>query len=85
MRDEKDVRTAVEGGADAVGFVTEVTVVENGTPVATGETGELVVDGPTVTPGYLDAERTAEAFGEYGLHTGDVGYRDADGRLWVLG
>jgi o-succinylbenzoate---CoA ligase len=24
------------------------------------------------------------AFGERGLHTGDVGYADEDGRLWVL-
>jgi len=46
--------------------------------------GELVVSGPTVTPGYLDEANTASAFGERGLHTGDVGYRDADGRLWIL-
>ena len=52
---------------------------------APGETGELVVSGPTVTPGYLDEQRTNEAFGEYGLHTGDLGYRDDDGRLWVIG
>jgi O-succinylbenzoic acid--CoA ligase len=61
----------------------DVTVVDSsGTPVGAGETGEIVVDGPTVTPGYLDSEA---AFGEYGLHTRDMGYRDADGRLWVLG
>jgi O-succinylbenzoic acid--CoA ligase len=64
---------------------TTVTVVEDGAPVAPGETGELVVDGATVTPGYLDEERTTEAFGPRGLHTGDLGYRDEDGRLWVLG
>ncbi len=66
-------------------LVTSVSVVGDGVPLDPGEAGELVVDGPTVTPGYLDAERTAAAFGEYGLHTGDVGYRDADGHLWVLG
>ncbi|MDY6818253.1 MAG: o-succinylbenzoate--CoA ligase [Halobacteriales archaeon] len=65
---------------------TDVTVIdEDGTPVETGEIGELVVDGPTVTPGYYDApERTAEAFCTYGLRTGDIGYRDQGGRLWVL-
>ncbi|WP_459809506.1 o-succinylbenzoate--CoA ligase [Halopiger thermotolerans] len=64
---------------------TDVTVIdEDGDPVPVGEPGELVVAGPTVTPGYLDADRTAEAFGERGLHTGDIGYRDADGRLWIL-
>jgi O-succinylbenzoic acid--CoA ligase len=50
-----------------------------------GETGELVVSGPTVSPGYLDADATAAAFGEDGLHTGDVGYRDEGGRVWIVG
>ncbi|AXG07399.1 o-succinylbenzoate--CoA ligase [Haloplanus rubicundus] len=49
-----------------------------------GETGELVVSGPTVSPGYLDAEATAAAFGDGGLRTGDVGYRE-DGLFWVVG
>ena len=63
---------------------TTVTVVdEDGDPVAPGETGEIVVSGPTVTPGYLDSDVTADAFGPDGLHTGDVGSRDEDGRLWV--
>lgn len=64
---------------------TEVTVLGDGTPVEPGETGELVIDGPTVTPGYLDEERSEAAFGDHGLHTGDVGHRDGDGRLWVVG
>ncbi|WP_435097985.1 class I adenylate-forming enzyme family protein [Halorubrum sp. N11] len=35
-------------------FGTDVTIVdEDGTPVEGGETGEIVVDGPTVTPGYI--------------------------------
>ncbi|WP_284009089.1 class I adenylate-forming enzyme family protein [Haloarcula pelagica] len=64
---------------------TDVTVVDGGEPSAPGERGELVVDGPTVTPGYLDEARTGAAFGEFGFHTGDLGYRDEDGRLWVVG
>jgi O-succinylbenzoic acid--CoA ligase len=80
---------AAKGHPDSVGqpLVFAEVLVRNsdGQPVEPGETGELVVDGPTVTPGYLDDSRTAEAFGEHGLHTGDIGYRDADGRLWVLG
>ncbi|WP_394295208.1 o-succinylbenzoate--CoA ligase [Halobiforma nitratireducens] len=63
----------------------EVTVVDDdGEPVAPGEPGELVVAGPTVTPGYLEPEVTEEAFGDRGLYTGDVGYRDTGGRLWIL-
>jgi len=65
---------------------TDVTVVdETGSPVPSGESGELVVNGPTVTPGYYDDHAvTSEAIGSYGLHTGDVGYQDEDGRLYVL-
>lgn len=74
---------------DTVGrplFWTNVTVVdESGDPVPAGEPGELVVSGPTVTPGYYnDPVATAEAMGPYGLHTGDVGYCDESGRLYVL-
>ncbi|WP_276272012.1 class I adenylate-forming enzyme family protein [Haloarcula litorea] len=65
---------------------TEVTVTDAaGDPVGPGEQGDLVVDGPTVTPGYLDEAATDEAFGPHGFHTGDLGYRDEDGRLWVVG
>ncbi|MFC4407218.1 class I adenylate-forming enzyme family protein [Haloarchaeobius iranensis] len=57
----------------------------DGEPCAPGERGELVVDGPQVMRGYLDDEHTDAAVSERGLHTGDVGYRDGDGRLWVTG
>jgi O-succinylbenzoic acid--CoA ligase len=65
---------------------TEVTVVgDDGGALSEGEVGELVVSGPTVMRRYYgDATATGEAFGEYGLHTGDVGYRDEAGRIWVL-
>ena len=64
---------------------TDVTVVsEEGDPLAPGEVGELVVDGPTVSPRYYDdVEATAAAHGAHGLHTGDLGDRDDAGRLYV--
>lgn len=64
---------------------TTVRIVEDGQLLDPGERGEIVVDGPTVSPGYLDESNTADAFSVWGLHTGDIGYRDEDGRLWVLG
>jgi O-succinylbenzoic acid--CoA ligase len=64
---------------------TEVTILADGTPAEPGEPGEVVVAGPTVTAGYLADEATAAAFSEWGLHTGDVGYRDEAGRLWIEG
>jgi O-succinylbenzoic acid--CoA ligase len=64
----------------------DVTIVdENGVACAPGETGEIVVSGPMVTPGYLDGQDTAETFTNEGLRTGDRGHRDAAGRLYVHG
>jgi len=62
----------------------EVTVVDDaGAVCRPGETGELVVAGPMVTPGYLDDAATREAFTNGGLRTGDVGHRDEAGRVYV--
>ena len=58
---------------------------EGGQGCEPGESGEIVVSGPTVSPGYLDDEQTDAAFEDGRFHTGDVGYRDEDGRLWVTG
>ncbi|MDZ7746099.1 MAG: AMP-binding protein [Halobacteriales archaeon] len=77
---------------DALGTVgsplmfTTVTIVgTDGVPVESGNAGEIVVSGATITPGYYgDSEATAEAFGPHGFHTGDAGYRDESGKLWIL-
>lgn len=66
-------------------YGTTVRIVSDGKVVGPNEQGEIVVSGPTVTPGYLDTDVTDSAFSEHGFHTGDVGYRDDDGRLWVDG
>ncbi len=66
-------------------YGTMIRIVDDGEVVGSNERGEIVVSGPTVTPGYLDDSATDAAFSEYGFHTGDVGHRDDDGRLWVEG
>lgn len=54
-------------------------------PVPTGERGEICLRGPTVMAGYHNhPEATAEATRGGWLHTGDVGYLDADGFVYVV-
>jgi len=49
-----------------------------------GEVGEIVIRGPTLMAGYMNRdEATAEAMRGGWLHTGDAGYRDADGFFYV--
>ncbi len=50
------------------------------------EPAEILVRGDTVFAGYLDApDDTSRALQDGWLHTGDIGYLDADRRLFVLG
>ncbi|MFD5510389.1 AMP-binding protein [Streptomyces sp. NPDC127051] len=58
---------------------------EHGAEVPFGESGEIAVRGPQVVPGYwgLPAD-TAKAFPDGELRTGDVGFMDADGWLYVV-
>jgi fatty-acyl-CoA synthase len=65
---------------------TEIRVVGlDDRPVPAGEHGEIVVRGPKVCKGYWrDDEATARAFSGGWFHTGDVGYLDEDGYLYVV-
>jgi long-chain acyl-CoA synthetase len=52
--------------------------------VADGELGEIVLRGPNIFKGYYkNPEATAKAFANGWFHTGDIGYRDADGFFYI--
>ncbi|GMQ76716.1 MAG: long-chain fatty acid--CoA ligase [Gammaproteobacteria bacterium] len=66
-------------------FMTRVGIVSAaGELLRAGEQGEIVVSGDLLMSGYLDnAEQTAEALVDGWLHTGDVGYLDDRGFLFL--
>ncbi|MEU5533868.1 AMP-binding protein [Streptomyces sp. NPDC020362] len=68
-------------GADTVVRIVD----ERGEEVPFGEQGEIVVRGPQVVPGYRRRpEATAETFPDGELRTGDIGFMDAQGWLYVV-
>lgn len=57
---------------------------DNDKPLPQGEIGEIVTRGRGIMKGYWNAaEKTAEAFRNGWFHTGDAGYFDADGYLYI--
>ena len=53
--------------------------------LALGEHGEICVSGPQVMAGYANrAQETVDALRGGRLHTGDIGYLDGDGYLYVI-
>ncbi|MEU3284835.1 class I adenylate-forming enzyme family protein [Streptomyces longwoodensis] len=76
-------------GTLAVGVPGPDTVVrivdDTGAEVPFGEQGEIVVRGPQVVPGYWRRpDATAETFPDGELRTGDIGFMDEQGWLYVV-
>ena len=60
-------------------------VGEDGQDVRQGEVGEIVGRGPITMPGYLNrAEQTGQALRAGWLYSGDLGYVDEDGFLYLV-
>ena len=65
---------------------TEIKIVdEDGNAVPQGDVGELLIQGPNITPGYWnDAAATADAFVDGWLKTGDAARFDDEGFIYIV-
>jgi acyl-CoA synthetase (AMP-forming)/AMP-acid ligase II len=79
-----DSRRLAAAGRPAPGC--EVRIVDGaGADVLPGEVGEIIARGPGMMHGYWNLpEQTAAAIREGWVHTGDGGYRDADGYIFIV-
>lgn len=90
----EDHRRGVLDGVDILTSIgrpcaqTRIEIRENNRPVADGVVGELVINGPAVSPGYHDAYGRKDLGKNHidgDLHSGDLGFRGADGYIRLTG
>lgn len=74
-----------QGSAGKPLFHMNVRIEKEGKQLNANEVGEIVVKGPSVMKGYWrNEEGTAAVLKDGWLHTGDIGYMDDEGFLYVL-
>lgn len=75
-----------ESAGTAIAGLLIVIETESGRTDSPGIIGEIIVKGPNVMRGYYnDEEETARVFKNGYLYTGDIGYLDRDGFLYICG
>ncbi|MEV6690492.1 long-chain fatty acid--CoA ligase [Micromonospora sp. NPDC051196] len=83
-----DMTRAKQGSVGLPHFFTDVRITDaTGEPAPTGTVGEIEITGPNVFPGYHGLpEVTGDAFTPDGwFRSGDLGYLDSDGYLYISG
>jgi long-chain acyl-CoA synthetase len=93
LTESSSVATAIGGQEfldrpDSVGRAMPVVelriVTADGTDAPAGQLGEVWIKGPIIMPGYWNKpEATAESVTDGWLHTGDIGYIDDEGYLFI--
>ena len=83
---DKDDVFAKHGSAGRPGLATDVWIEDDqGNALPPGQTGNIVARGPTVMSGYWNLpEKTAETLIGDKLITGDMGYKDDSGNVYLV-
>lgn len=72
-------------GRPVINVETRIVDPATGEECGTGQQGELVHRSPQLMVGYWDKpEQTEEAFAGGWFHSGDLGYRDEEGYIWIV-
>ncbi|HEY2035287.1 MAG TPA: long-chain-fatty-acid--CoA ligase [Rhizomicrobium sp.] len=80
-----DGKSRIRSAGRAIPGVEVRVVDQDGSPMLTGGTGEIVVRGPNVMLGYWrNPELTAQTIVDGWIKTGDAGYLDEDGFLFLV-
>ncbi|MEK6335723.1 MAG: AMP-binding protein [Acidobacteriota bacterium] len=83
--DKNDHATKPDSVGVPIPFSEMKIINDQGMEAAVGEVGEIVGYSPALMPGYYNQpELTAEAIVDGWLHTGDLGYVDEDGFLYLV-
>ncbi|RPF50280.1 o-succinylbenzoate--CoA ligase [Aquisalibacillus elongatus] len=82
--DEDSMLSKIGSSGKAL-FPGQLKIVEEGQECSANEIGEIYVKGPTITPGYWNrTDANEDTFDHDWLKTGDLGYLDEDGYLFVV-
>jgi len=73
-------------GSVGIATGTDIAVVSaGGASLQSGEAGEIVIRGTSITDGYLGGDPSESGFIQDWLRTGDLGWLDRDGYLFISG
>jgi acyl-CoA synthetase (AMP-forming)/AMP-acid ligase II len=82
--DPNQFETKIDSIGKPIPDVTIHLLNEKGNEVPDGQEGEFVAQGDNIMQGYWkDPKDTAKVLNQQGYHTGDIGYRDKDGCLYI--
>lgn len=85
LRPEEHMERPASCGRPVINVMTRIVNPATGEDCSPGEQGELVHRSPQLMVGYWDKPaETAEAFAGGWFHSGDLGYRDEQGFIWIV-